>query len=177
MIEGMERIGFDITHVYGLTETYGPAAVCAKHEDWSEPRLGERAERNGRQGVRYTCQEGMTVLDPETMQPVPCGRRDDGRDHVPRQHHDEGLPEEPDARPTRRFAGGWFHTGDLAVMQPDGYVKIKDRSKDIIISGGENISFARSGGRRCTATRRCWLPRWSRSPTRNGARRPARSSS
>ena len=95
-------MGFDITHVYGLTEAYGPAAVCAKHPEWDALDIGARTERNGRQGVRYTCQEGMTVMDPETMRPVPCGRRDDGRDHVPRQHHDEGLPEEPAARPTKR---------------------------------------------------------------------------
>ena len=98
----MERMGFDITHVYGLTETYGPAAVCAKHEEWSALDIGARTERNGRQGVRYTCEEGMTVMDPETMREVPCGRRDDGRDHVPRQHHDEGLPQESGGDARRR---------------------------------------------------------------------------
>ena len=102
VIEGMERMGFDITHVYGLTETYGPAAVCAKHAEWDALDIGARTERNGRQGVRYTLEEGMTVMDPETMQPVPARRRDDGRDHVPRQHHDEGLPQESRRRPRRR---------------------------------------------------------------------------
>ena len=95
-------MGFDITHVYGLTETYGPASVCAKHGEWDALDIGARTERNGRQGVRYTMQEGMTVMDPETMARVPARRRDDGRDHVPRQHHDEGLSEEPGRRPPRR---------------------------------------------------------------------------
>ena len=145
VIEGMQRMGFDITHVYGLTETYGPAAVCAKHAAWDKLDIGARTERNGRQGVRYTCEEGMTVMDPETMT-GPVGQPDDRRDHVPRQHHDEGLSQEPRGT-TDAFLGGWFHSGDLAVMQPDGYVKIRDRSKDVIISGGENIGVAGSGGR------------------------------
>ena len=102
VIEGMERMGFDITHVYGLTETYGPAAVCAKHAEWDALDIGARTERNGRQGVRYTVEEGMTVMDPETMTRGAVGRRDDGRDHVPRQHHDEGLPQESRRRPRRR---------------------------------------------------------------------------
>ncbi len=95
LLAGMERMGFDLTHVYGLTEVYGPASVCAKQDEWREMDTEQRAERNGRQGVRYTLEEGMTVMDPETMTRGPGGRRDDGRDHVPRQHHDEGLPEEP----------------------------------------------------------------------------------
>ena len=102
MIEGMERLGFDITHVYGLTETYGPAAVCAKHDEWQSLSIGARTERNGRQGVRYSAQEGMTVMDPETHARGAVGRRDDGRDHVPRQHHDEGLPQESGRRRARR---------------------------------------------------------------------------
>ena len=102
MIEGMERIGFDITHVYGLTETYGPAAVCAKHGEWDALDIGARTERNGRQGVRYTVEEGMTVLDPDDDGAGAVGRRDDGRDHVPRQHHDEGLSQELRPRPARR---------------------------------------------------------------------------
>ncbi len=139
VIEGMEAMGFDITHVYGLTETYGPAAVCAKHAAWSRLDIASRTERNGRQGVRYTCQESMTVMDPDTMTEVPWDNQTMGeimfRGNVTMKGY---LGNTPATR--KAFAGGWFHSGDLAVMQPDGYVKIKDRSKDVIISGGENIS-------------------------------------
>jgi fatty-acyl-CoA synthase len=139
VIEGMERIGFDITHVYGLTETYGPAAVCAKQAEWASLDIGARTERNGRQGVRYTCQENMTVLDPETMLPVPADGETMGEIMFRGNITMKGYLKNP-AATDEAFAGGWFHSGDLAVMEPDGYVKIKDRSKDIIISGGENIS-------------------------------------
>ena len=139
VIEGMERMGFDITHVYGLTETYGPAAVCAKHGAWATLDIGTRTERNGRQGVRYTAQEDMTVMDPETMRPVPWDGQTMGEIMFRGNITMKGYLKNANA--TREaFGGGWFHSGDLAVMQPDGYVKIKDRSKDIIISGGENIS-------------------------------------
>ncbi len=139
MIEGMERIGFDITHVYGLTETYGPAAVCAKHAAWDALDIGARTERNGRQGVRYTVEEGMTVMDPETMTPVPRDGETMGEIMFRGNVTMKGYLKNP-AATAEAFAGGWFHSGDLAVVQPDGYVKIKDRSKDVIISGGENIS-------------------------------------
>jgi len=139
MIEGMERIGFDITHVYGLTETYGPASVCAKHAAWDALDIGARTERNGRQGVRYTVEEGMTVMDPETMTPVPRDGETMGEIMFRGNITMKGYLKNPKAT-ADAFAGGWFHSGDLAVMQPDGYVKIKDRSKDVIISGGENIS-------------------------------------
>ena len=139
MIEGMERIGFDITHVYGLTETYGPASVCAKHAAWSVLDIGARTERNGRQGVRYTVEEGMTVMDPETMTPVPRDGETMGEIMFRGNITMKGYLRNPKAT-AEAFAGGWFHSGDLAVMQPDGYVKIRDRSKDVIISGGENIS-------------------------------------
>jgi len=139
VIEGMERMGFDITHVYGLTETYGPAAVCAKHAAWGDLDIGTRTERNGRQGVRYTCEEGMTVMDPETMAPVPWDGETMGEIMFRGNITMKGYLKNP-AATAEAFAGGWFHSGDLAVMQPDGYVKIKDRSKDVIISGGENIS-------------------------------------
>jgi fatty-acyl-CoA synthase len=139
VIEGMQRVGFDITHVYGLTETYGPAAVCAKHEEWDALDIGARTERNGRQGVRYTCQEGMTVMEPETMTPVPWDGETMGEIMFRGNITMKGYLKNPKAT-QEAFAGGWFHSGDLAVMQPDGYVKIKDRSKDVIISGGENIS-------------------------------------
>jgi len=139
VIEGMQRMGFDITHVYGLTETYGPAAVCAKHEEWNSLDIGTRTERNGRQGVRYTCQEAMTVLDPQSMQPVPWDAETMGEIMFRGNITMKGYLKNPNAT-AEAFTGGWFHSGDLAVMQPDGYVKIKDRSKDVIISGGENIS-------------------------------------
>ncbi len=139
MIEGMERIGFDLTHVYGLTEVYGPATVCAKHGAWSKLDAAARAERNGRQGVRYILEEGVTVMDPQTMTPVPADGETMGEIMFRGNITMKGYLKNPEA--TRQaFAGGWFHSGDLAVMQPDGYVKIKDRAKDIIISGGENIS-------------------------------------
>ena len=139
VIEGMQRMGFDITHVYGLTETYGPAAVCAKHAAWEALDIGARTERNGRQGVRYTCEEGMTVMAPESMTEVPHNGETMGeimfRGNITMKGYLKNRKATEEA-----FAGGWFHSGDLAVMQPDGYVKIKDRSKDVIISGGENIS-------------------------------------
>jgi fatty-acyl-CoA synthase len=139
VIEGMQLMGFDITHVYGLTETYGPASVCAKHPEWSTLDLGAQAERNGRQGVRYTCEEGMTVMDPATMKEVPRDGETMGEIMFRGNITMKGYLKNP-AATEEAFAGGWFHSGDLAVLQPDGYVKIKDRSKDVIISGGENIS-------------------------------------
>ena len=139
IIEGMERIGFDITHVYGLTETYGPATVCAKQEQWASLPIAERAERNSRQGVRYHMQQAVTVMDPLTMQEVPRDGSTMGEIMFRGNLVMKGYLKNPKAT-EESFAGGWFHTGDLAVIHADGYVKIKDRSKDIIISGGENIS-------------------------------------
>ena len=139
MIEGVEQLGFDLTHVYGLTEVYGPAAVCAKQPEWAEADIGERARLMGRQGVAYTLQEGITVMDPETMQEVPADGETMGEIMFRGNIVMKGYLKNEKAT-QEAFAGGWFHTGDLAVMHPDGYVKIKDRSKDIIISGGENIS-------------------------------------
>ena len=139
MIEGMERIGFDLTHVYGLTEVYGPATVCAKHAGWNALDARGRAERNGRQGVRYILEEGVTVMDPQTMRPVPADGETMGEIMFRGNITMKGYLKNPQATQAA-FAGGWFHSGDLAVMQPDGYIKIKDRAKDIIISGGENIS-------------------------------------
>jgi fatty-acyl-CoA synthase len=139
MIEGMARIGFDITHVYGLTEVYGPAAVAVKRASWAAESLSEQTRLNGRQGVRYALQEGMTVLDPETMAPTPADGQTMGEIMFRGNIVMKGYLKNP-AATDKSFAGGWFHTGDLAVMEGDRYVKIKDRSKDIIISGGENIS-------------------------------------
>ena len=139
MIEGMAKIGFDITHVYGLTETYGPAAVAVKRAAWGEQSLSEQTRLNGRQGVRYPLQEGMTVLHPETMQPTPADGQAIGEIMFRGNIVMKGYLKNPKAT-DKAFAGGWFHTGDLGVMELDRYVKIKDRSKDVIISGGENIS-------------------------------------
>ncbi|MDO4723285.1 MAG: acyl-CoA synthetase [Comamonadaceae bacterium] len=139
MIEGMEEMGFDLTHVYGLTEVYGPATVCAKHEDWQTLDIGERAQLNARQGVRYHLEQDARVLDPDTMQPVPWDGETMGEIMFRGNIAMKGYLKNPQAT-QKAFAGGWFHSGDLAVQYPDGYIKIKDRSKDIIISGGENIS-------------------------------------
>jgi fatty-acyl-CoA synthase len=139
MIEGMARIGFDLTHAYGLTETYGPAAVAAKREHWASENLAQQATLNGRQGVRYVLQEGMTVLEPETMAEVAANGEVLGEIMFRGNIVMKGYLKNPQAT-AQAFAGGWFHTGDLAVMEPDHYVKIRDRSKDVIISGGENIS-------------------------------------
>jgi len=139
MIEGMETLGFDLTHVYGLTEVYGPATVCAKQEEWNALDIGARTRLNGRQGVRYLMEEGLSVMDPQTMRPVPADGETMGeimfRGNITMKGYLKNA-----ATTQKTFAGGWFHSGDLAVLQEDGYVKIKDRSKDVIISGGENIS-------------------------------------
>jgi fatty-acyl-CoA synthase len=139
MIEGMEQMGFDLTHVYGLTEVYGPATVCPKHPEWDAMDIGDRARLNARQGVRYHLQRDVRVLDPETMQPVPQDGETMGEIMFKGNITMKGYLKNPKAT-QEAFAGGWFHSGDLAVQYPDGYIKIKDRSKDIIISGGENIS-------------------------------------
>ena len=139
IIEGCERIGIDITHVYGLTEVYGPAAVCAKQGDWVGLPIGERATLNARQGVAYPLQEAIAVLDPETLAPVPADGQTMGEIFFRGNLVMKGYLKNPQAT-ADAFAGGWFRTGDLAVQHPDGYIKIRDRSKDVIISGGENIS-------------------------------------
>jgi fatty-acyl-CoA synthase len=139
LIEGMEQLGFDLTHVYGLTEVYGPATACAKQEDWCSLDIGERATLNARQGVRYHLQRSARVLDPQTMQPVPWDGQTMGEIMFRGNITMKGYLKNP-AATQEAFSGGWYHTGDLAVQYPDGYIKIKDRSKDIIISGGENIS-------------------------------------
>lgn len=139
VIEGAEILGIDLTHVYGLTEVYGPAAVCAQHPEWDELTTEQRAEKNGRQGVRYVVQEGMEVLDAETMLPVPRNGKTIGEICFRGNITMKGYLKNPNATDAA-FKGGWFRTGDLAVIDKFGYVTIKDRSKDIIISGGENIS-------------------------------------
>ena len=139
IIEGMEKLGFSITHVYGLTETYGPASICAKQDEWETLSIGERATLNGRQGVRNHMQEAVTVLDVETMLPVPHDGETIGEIMFRGNVVMKGYLKNPTAT-LEAFEGGWFHTGDLAVVETDGYIKIKDRSKDVVISGGENIS-------------------------------------
>ena len=139
LIEGMEEMGFDLTHVYGLTEVYGPATACAKHDAWESLDIGERARLNARQGVRYHLQRSAQVLDSQTLAPVPWDGETMGEIMFRGNITMKGYLKNPKAT-QEAFAGGWYHTGDLAVQYPDGYIKIKDRSKDIIISGGENIS-------------------------------------
>jgi len=139
IIEGMEKLGVGITHVYGLTETYGPASVCAKQAEWETLPLEKRAELNGRQGVRSMMQEAIDVVDAHTMVPVPHDGATMGEIVFRGNIVMKGYLKNEKAT-ISSFEGGWFSTGDLAVIEPDGYIKIKDRSKDIIISGGENIS-------------------------------------
>ncbi|MBZ2167516.1 acyl-CoA synthetase [Marinobacter sp. F4216] len=139
VFERMEKIGVELTHVYGLTETYGPATVCPKQYDWVDQSLEERVRLNGRQGVTYPLEEDVTVLDPDTMEPVPADGQTMGEIMFRGNIVMKGYLRNPEAT-EKAFAGGWFHSGDLAVVEPDGYIKIRDRSKDVIISGGENIS-------------------------------------
>ena len=135
----IEAMGFLLTHTYGLTEVYGPSAVCAEQQEWAALPAPQRARLQSRQGVRYHLQSRVAVLDPDSMQPVPADGETIGEIMFRGNICMKGYLKNEDA--TRRaFAGGWFHSGDLGVCMPDGYVKIRDRSKDIIISGGENIS-------------------------------------
>ncbi len=139
VIEGMEALGFRITHVYGLTEVYGPAVVCAWHEEWDALPSAERAAYKARQGVTYPVQEAIMVADPSTLEPVPRDGATIGEVFMRGNITMKGYLKNPKA--TREaFEGGWFHTGDLGVIHENGYIELKDRSKDIIISGGENIS-------------------------------------
>jgi fatty-acyl-CoA synthase len=139
VLSGAERIGIKLTHVYGLTEVYGPASVCAEQPGWDELAPDARAHLKRRQGVPYPLQEAVTVLDPATMREVPRDGETIGEVMFRGNIVMKGYLKNPKAT-EEAFAGGWFHTGDLGVLDRDGYVIIKDRSKDIIISGGENIS-------------------------------------
>jgi fatty-acyl-CoA synthase len=139
VIGGIEALGFHITHVYGLTEVYGPAVVCAWHDEWDAASPDERARLKARQGLNYPVLEGLMVADPETLAPVPQDGATMGEIFMRGNIVMKGYLKNANAT-EEAFAGGWFHTGDLAVAHPDGYIEIKDRSKDIIISGGENIS-------------------------------------
>jgi fatty-acyl-CoA synthase len=139
MLEQMEALGFHVQHAYGLTETYGPAALCDWHPDWNGETLETRASLMARQGVNVVALEDMAVLDPETLQPVPADGTTIGELMMRGNTVMMGYHGDPEATECA-FAGGWFHSGDLAVRHGDGYAQIRDRSKDIIISGGENIS-------------------------------------
>ncbi len=139
VIEAMEANGFRVTHLYGLTETYGPAAVCAWQDDWAGLELEARSARMARQGVGYLTLESVTVKDPDTLEEVPRDAKTLGEIMVRGNTVMKGYLKNPGATEAA-FRGGWFHTGDLAVLHPDGYIEVKDRSKDIIISGGENVS-------------------------------------
>ncbi|MBO0733178.1 MAG: acyl-CoA synthetase [Methylocapsa sp.] len=138
-LEGMERHGVVLTHVYGLTETYGPATLCPRQEEWQRLAPRETARQLGRQGLRFLTQEAAQVLDPETLEPVPQDGITLGEVMFRGNMVMKGYLKNPKAT-AEAFAGGWFHSGDLAVAEPDGYIKVKDRKKDIIISGGENVS-------------------------------------
>ena len=139
VLAAMKAAGFNVTHLYGLTETYGPAAINDWHGDWDALSGSEQAAKKARQGVRYPVLDGLDVIDPDTMQPVPRDGKTIGevmfRGNVVMKGYLKNK-----AATQKDFAGGWFHSGDLGVMHPDGYIQLKDRSKDIIISGGENIS-------------------------------------
>lgn len=139
VLAGMAKEGFQVTHVYGLTETYGPSVVCAWKEEWDTLDIKEQARMKARQGVPYTAQEDLMVADAETLEPVPWDGETLGEVFCRGNQVMKGYLKNPKAT-AEAFAGGWFHTGDLGVMHPDGYIQLKDRSKDIIISGGENIS-------------------------------------
>ncbi len=139
VIEGMERLGFEVTHVYGLTETYGPVTVCAPQDAWASLPEEELVEVKARQGVTYPVQEGLMVADEKTLTPVPRDGETMGEVFMRGNITMKGYLKNP-AATKEAFEGGWFHSGDLAVWHPDGYIEIRDRSKDIIISGGENIS-------------------------------------
>jgi len=139
VIETMEENGFNVTHLYGLTETYGPATVCVPQDDWPDLAVNERSARMARQGVHYATLEGATVKNPDTMKEVPWDGETMGEVMIRGNTVMKGYLKNTQAT-NSAFSGGWFHTGDLAVRHPDSYIEVKDRSKDIIISGGENIS-------------------------------------
>ena len=139
VIAGMENLGFGVTHVYGLTETYGPCVICAPQEEWQHLSVDDRAEKIARQGVRAPLQDELMVGDPKTMIPVPKDGKTIGEIFMRGNLTMKGYLKNPTTTASS-FEGGWFHSGDLAVWYDDSYIEIKDRSKDIIISGGENIS-------------------------------------
>jgi fatty-acyl-CoA synthase len=139
VLEALEKENFRVTHVYGLTEVYGPATICSWHDDWDALESGERARLKARQGVRYAAEDAVTVMDPKTMKEVPRDGQTMGEVMFRGNLVMKGYLKNPKAT-QEAFEGGWFHSGDLGVLHEDGYLELRDRSKDIIISGGENIS-------------------------------------
>ena len=139
ILEQIETLGFDVTHAYGLTECYGPGVVSEWHPEWDELPTAEKSVKKARQGVPYLVMQDLTVMDPETMQKTPADAQTMGEVFMRGNNLMKGYLKNETAT-EKAFLGGWFHTGDLGVMHPDGYIELKDRSKDIIISGGENIS-------------------------------------
>ena len=175
VIAAMEGMGFRVTHLYGLTETYGPASICAWQDDWLAMPTDEKASMLARQGVRYPTLSYLTVVDPDTLAPVPEDGQTIGEIMMRGNTVMKGYLKNPNAT-DEAFAGGWFHSGDLAVVHPDHYIEIKDRSKDIIISGGENIFLPGGRGSPLPASPRSWRRPSSPGTTKNGARPPAPSS-
>ena len=139
VLAGMQAEGFEVTHAYGLTETYGPCISCAWKPEWDDLPIGKQANLKARQGVPYLVQEDATVMNPDTMQPVPWDGETMGEVMMRGNITMKGYHDNSEAT-SEAFSGGWFHSGDLGVVQPDGYIQLRDRAKDIIISGGENIS-------------------------------------
>jgi len=139
VLEALERENFKVTHVYGLTEVYGPATMCSWHTEWDLLPPAEQARLKARQGVRHTAEDGVTVMDPVAMKEVPRDGKTMGEVMFRGNLVMKGYLKNPQATKDA-FAGGWFHSGDLGVLHEDGYVELRDRSKDVIISGGENIS-------------------------------------
>jgi fatty-acyl-CoA synthase len=139
VLEAMRTAGFNVTHVYGLTETYGPASINEWHTEWNDLPAAEQAAKKARQGVAYPVLEALDVIDPDTMAPVPADGHTLGEVMFRGNVVMRGYLKNESAT-AAAFAGGWFHSGDGAVVHPDGYIEIRDRFKDVIISGGENIS-------------------------------------
>jgi len=139
VLSAMTDAGFELTHLYGLTQTYGPATIIEWYPSWNDLPAPDRSAKRIRQGIRYVALEALTVMDPETMTEVPADGETLGEVMFRGNIVMKGYLKNPKAT-GEAFAGGWFHSGDLGVMHPDGYIQLKDRSKDIIISGGENIS-------------------------------------
>ena len=175
VLAAMKGAGFNVTHLYGLTETYGPATVNEWRSAWDALTPAEQAAKKARQGVRYVPLEALDVRDPDTLAPVPWDGESLGEVMFRGNVVMKGYLKNKSAS-EKAFAGGWFHSGDLGVMHPDGYIQLKDRSKDIIISAARTSHPSRSRTH-STSTRRCRPPPWWRSPTTTGARPLAPSSS
>jgi len=166
VLQQMEEMSIDVTHVYGLTEVYGPSVVCAPHPEWSTLNAEAKAEKTKRQGVRFVSMEGLMIAHPETLEPVPKDGETMGEVFMRGNILFNGYLKNEKAT-VKDFSGGWFHTGDLGVIHPDNYIELKDRSKDIIISGGENITLLRLRTYYISMLPSLSLP-WSVCKTKNG---------